>query len=97
MTRLPGWRVRRARPGRLHAAPASSSSYLERYAASFGAPVVDGHRRCSSVAAAAGDGYRVVTDAGTWRARHVVIATGPVRRAARPGRASARLARVVHG
>ena len=37
MTRLPGWRYRRRRPGRLPVA-ARSSRQLERYAASFDAP-----------------------------------------------------------
>ncbi|MET0524506.1 MAG: NAD(P)/FAD-dependent oxidoreductase [Nocardioides sp.] len=50
-------------------------NHLERYAASFAAPVASSaHVR--EVVSMDG-GYRVDTDAGTWRARHVVIATGP--------------------
>ena len=40
----------------------------------------------SSTLAAGGDGYAVATDRGTWRARHVVIATGPHGVPRRPGR-----------
>ena len=48
--------------------------YLDRYAASFPAPVEDG----TSVLAleAASSGYRVTTDRGVWEAPSVVIATG---------------------
>jgi len=49
--------------------------YLERYAASFSAPVLSGVR--VEEVSAVGDRYRVVTDCATWLARHVVIATGP--------------------
>ena len=49
--------------------------YLERYAASFSAPVLAGVR--VEEVSAVGDRYRVVTDCATWLARHVVIATGP--------------------
>src|SRR3954469_5169549 len=49
--------------------------HLERYAASFAAPVETGVR--VHEVARTGTGYRVDTDAGTWLARHVVIATGP--------------------
>ena len=49
--------------------------HLERYAASFDAPVVSG--ACVREVAGTDDGYLVETDAGTWRAHHVVIATGP--------------------
>ena len=49
--------------------------HLERYAASFGAPVVTAAQvRQVSLA---GRGYQVHSDAGTWYARRVVIATGP--------------------
>ena len=74
MTRLPGW---------VYAGPDSDGfmsaarfvRHLEGYAASFGAPLRSG----TSVVEvnASGDGYVVVTDRGTWRARHVVLATGP--------------------
>ena len=74
MTRLPGWR---------YAGPASEGfmpvaelvDHLERYAASFSAPV---HGDTTVLAVTEGGrGYRVVTDRGTWHTRHVVIATGP--------------------
>lgn len=74
MARLPGW---------VHVGPDSDGfmsasqfvRYLERYAASFGAPVLSGVRVVE--VSAAGEGYRVVTDSATWQARHVVVATGP--------------------
>jgi putative flavoprotein involved in K+ transport len=82
MARLPGW---------AHVGPDSDGfmsasrfvNYLERYAASFGAPVLAGVR-VVEVSAAAG-GYRVVTDCATWHARHVVVATGPGGRPRVPG------------
>ena len=48
---------------------------LDRYAGTLDVPVLTG----TSVleVSASGDGYRVVTDQGTWRARRVVVATGP--------------------
>ena len=49
--------------------------HLEHYAASFDAPVVTGGACSSSPARTTG--YRVQSDAGSWHARHVVIATGP--------------------
>jgi putative flavoprotein involved in K+ transport len=74
MTRLPGWH---------YAGPDSEGymtaegliGYLERYAASFAAPVHDGTTVLEVTAAQ--PGFRVVTDQGTWRCRHVVVATGP--------------------
>jgi putative flavoprotein involved in K+ transport len=78
MTRLPGWSYSGPDPdGYLSAR--SFIGYLEAYAASFGAPVVD-EAEVHEVAATGGEGarrYRVVTSRGTWHARHVVIATGP--------------------
>ena len=78
MTRLPGWSYTGADPdGYLSAA--SLVRHLELYAASFGAPVLR-HTTVLEVAAVQGPGrarFRVVTDAGTWYARNVVIATGP--------------------
>ncbi len=51
---------------------------LEEYAATFAAPVVDGTTVKGVCASGRGPSrYVVTTDAGTWRARHVVIATGP--------------------
>jgi putative flavoprotein involved in K+ transport len=74
MTRLPGWCY--TGPDKEGYMPAGGLAvFLERYAASFGAPVLAG----VSVEAvrSAGPGYEVVTDHGSWRSRHVVIATGP--------------------
>jgi putative flavoprotein involved in K+ transport len=78
MTRLPGWSYAGPDPdGYLGAG--ELVGLLEEYAASFGAPVVEG----ATVLAieAIGDDprrrYRVVTSLGTWQARHVVVATGP--------------------
>ena len=56
-------------------------AYLERYAASFGAPVEAGVRveRVAPAAATDGDGgpgFRLETSAGAMRARAVVVATG---------------------
>jgi putative flavoprotein involved in K+ transport len=78
MTRLPGRCYTGSDPdGYLSAA--DLVRHLEQYAASFGAPVLP-HTTVVEVAAidAAGRArFRVVTDAGTWHARNVVIATGP--------------------
>jgi putative flavoprotein involved in K+ transport len=78
MTRLPGWSYRGADPdGYLSAG--SFIRYLEAYAASFDAPVVEGAtvHEVAADAGRPGARYRVVTSRGTWHARHVVIATGP--------------------
>jgi len=79
MTRLPGWSYAGHDPDG-YLSVGSFIGYLEAYAASFGAPVVDG-ATVHEVAAAAGGNparrYRVVTSSGTWHARHVVLATGP--------------------
>ena len=48
---------------------------LEQYAGTFDVPVLTGTSVLEVSATA--DDYRVVTDQGTWRARRVVIATGP--------------------
>src|SRR4051794_20691781 len=75
MTRLPGWYPGGRDLERFLTAP-ELTTYLERYAASFGAPVVSG-TTVQRVVAARDGGYEVRTDRGTWRARHVVVATGP--------------------
>jgi len=81
LTRLPGW---------CYTGPSSDGymsagefvDYLERYAKAFGAPV---ETRTTVLAVAPQTfGYQVVTDKGTWRTRHVVIATGPHGRARVP-------------
>ena len=79
MTRLPGWSYAGPDPDG-YLSVGAFVGYLEAYAASFGAPVVDGTRPCSPSRPPAADParrYRVVTSRGTWHARHVVIATGP--------------------
>lgn len=74
MARLPHWAHTGPDPDGFMSA-SQLVHYLERYAASFGAPVHTGVRVLEVSAAA--EGYRVVTDAATWLARHVVVATGP--------------------
>ena len=80
MTRLPGLPWRGEDPdGYLPAR--DLAAHLERYAASFRAPVV-GRTTVEAVTAlarwATGSArYAVVTDRGVWRARHVVVASGP--------------------
>lgn len=75
MTRLPGWHHGGPDPHGFMSA-ARFVDHLERYAESFGAPVVGGTTVLELTRATAG-GYRLLTDRGTWHARHVVIATGP--------------------
>jgi putative flavoprotein involved in K+ transport len=78
MTRLPGWRYDGPDPdGYLSAA--AFADFLHDYATSFRAPVI-GSVTVEDVSPAepgSGHGYVVVTDAGVWRARQVVLATGP--------------------
>ena len=74
MTRLPGWWYGGADPDG-YMSGARFTHFLERYAASFDAPVVGG--TAVRELSAAADGYRVDTDNGGWHARQVVIATGP--------------------
>ncbi|MDR7251382.1 putative flavoprotein involved in K+ transport [Nocardioides sp. BE266] len=79
MTRLPGWSYTGSDPDG-YLSVGSFVGYLEAYAASFGAPVVDGatvHEVAAVPGASPARRYRVVTSRGTWHARHVVIATGP--------------------
>ena len=75
MTRLPGWQHDGADPDGFMSA-SRFVRYLERYAESFDSPVVGGTTVHELSQASSGD-IGVVTDRGTWRARHVVIATGP--------------------
>ena len=75
MTRLPGWRYRG--PDQEGFMPKDELvQHLERYAA--GSPLELGDA-VHSVTASDG-GYRVVTAARSWQARHVVVATGPTGR-----------------
>jgi putative flavoprotein involved in K+ transport len=73
MSRLPGWSYRGPDPAGFMSA-AGVADYLHDYAAAFGAPVVSG----AAVRAVhrSGDGYLVVSDAGRWQAKAIVIATG---------------------
>ena len=73
MTRLPGFAYDGPDPGGYLRVP-EVVRFLERYAAHSRAPVVTG----AAVVAlrSAVDGYDVLTEAGTWRARAVVMATG---------------------
>ena len=78
MMRLPGWQYRPRSPEGYSSA-GDFVSLLDRYAGSFDAPVVDSTNveEVSLAPRPAGHPYLVVTDRGTWRTRHVVIATGP--------------------
>jgi putative flavoprotein involved in K+ transport len=78
MTRLPSWSYAGPDPDGYLSAP-SLVQLLLGYAASFGAPVLQ-YTTVLEVTAVQGPGrtrFRVVTDAGTWYARDVVVATGP--------------------
>jgi len=74
LNRLPAWQTAGDPEGFL-----SSGEFvgqLESYAASFDAPVLTGTTVTSLTTAPSG-GYEVRTDHATWRARSVVVATGP--------------------
>jgi putative flavoprotein involved in K+ transport len=78
MTRLPGWCYSGPDPDGYLSSPALVD-HLERYAASFTAPVITG-TAVVGVVSSTGPGparFRVVTEAGTWHAGNVVVATGP--------------------
>jgi putative flavoprotein involved in K+ transport len=74
MTRLPDHRYDGDDPDGYMTAGELTARF-DRYATSFGAPVLD-RTPVRSVRAAGPDGYLVVTEDGTWRARNVVVATG---------------------
>ncbi len=77
MTRLPGWSYEGPDPDGYLAA-GEFVDHLQRYANSFGAPVVDGTTvEEVRVSGRGGSRYAVATDRGTWYADNVVIATGP--------------------
>jgi putative flavoprotein involved in K+ transport len=82
MTRLPG-SAHLGEDPEGYLAAADLVSHLEHYATSFAAPVET--EVCVERVAIAGDDYLVSTDRGTWRARHVVVATGPWGRPHIPG------------
>jgi putative flavoprotein involved in K+ transport len=76
MTRLPGWELRGPDPdGYLSAT--GFTDLLVRYAASFDAPVIERTAVEALSAAPDGGGFLISTDRGGWRARTVVVATGP--------------------
>jgi putative flavoprotein involved in K+ transport len=78
MTRLPGWCYTGLDPEGFLSRD-ELVRYLERYAGSFRAPVV-ADTTVIKIVASDGPGrarFRVATEAGTWDARHVVVATGP--------------------
>ena len=78
MTRLPGSCYTGPDPDG-YASAADLVARLERYAESFGAPLVTG-TTVLEVSTATRPGlarFRIVTDAEIWQARNVVVATGP--------------------
>ncbi len=78
MTRLPGWFYTGPDPDG-YLSSAELIHHLERYAASFQAPVIP-QTNVLEIALAHGRArarFRAVTDTDTWHARHVVVATGP--------------------
>jgi putative flavoprotein involved in K+ transport len=81
MSRLPGHRYTGTDPDGFMTAR-ETAGYLQAYGASFTAPVRTGVD--VREVRAAGAGYRVVTDAGSWSATSVVVATGAADRPARP-------------
>ena len=74
MTRLPGWYAG-GDPDAYWAA-GRFARHLDEYAASFGAPVMAG-AGVERLTAGPAETYDLRTDRATWRARSVVIATGP--------------------
>jgi putative flavoprotein involved in K+ transport len=76
MTRLPDHSYRGSEPDSFMSAM-GFIRYLEQYADSFGAPVVSNTAVLELSRAAADGAYQLITDRGSWQARHVVIATGP--------------------
>ena len=77
MTRLPGWSYEGPDPDGYLAA-GEFVDHLQGYAASFGAPVVDGTTvEQVRFSGRGGARYAVTTDRGTWYADNIVLATGP--------------------
>jgi len=58
-------------------------AYLERYAASFAAPVRTG-TTIRTVSGGNGAGYEIDTDQGAWHARHLVLTCGAYQKPVRP-------------
>jgi putative flavoprotein involved in K+ transport len=74
MNRLPGWHTAGDPDGFLSAR--EFVRQLDGYAVSFDAPVLTG-TRVDRLTSGPGGTYDVHTDHGTWRAKSVVVATGP--------------------
>jgi putative flavoprotein involved in K+ transport len=73
MSRLPGWSYDGTDPDGYMSA-SEVVAYLDRYARSFGAP--DEAETTVEAVERIGERFMVPTDQGTWRADHVVVATG---------------------
>src|ERR1700733_2562223 len=91
-SRLPGYRYQGDEPGGFMTMP-EVIDYLSTYATAIDAPVEE-HTEVLSVRQSA-DGFVVSTGAGEWRARTVVIASGPYHAAEVPDFAGAVPAGVV--
>jgi len=78
MTRLPGWCYTGPDPDG-YLSSTELVGHLEGYAASFHAPVITNSTvlEISGMHGPGGARFRVITDGGTWHARHVIVATGP--------------------
>lgn len=81
-SRLPGYSYQGDEAGGFMTMP-EVVDYLSTYAATIGAPVEE-HSEVSSVRRGA-DGFVVTTSAGEWRARSVVVASGPYHAVEVPG------------
>jgi putative flavoprotein involved in K+ transport len=81
-SRLPGYSYRGDEPGGFMTMP-EVIDYLSTYAATIDAPVEE-HTEVSSLRQR-GDGFVVTTSAGEWRARTVVVASGPYHAVEIPG------------
>ena len=75
LSRLPGYRYQGDDPDGYMSMP-EVVEYLTGYAAAIDAPVRTGTEVCALRAAAAGDGYVVITTDGEWQAPSVIIASG---------------------
>jgi putative flavoprotein involved in K+ transport len=85
MTRLPCWHYTGPDPDG-YLSSGALVRHLERYAASFHAPIVPETDVLEiSIRSPGCARFCVVTDSGTWHSRHVVVATGPHGRPHLPG------------
>jgi len=76
MNRLPGWEHHPTAPD-AYLNAGGFVRLLDRYVASFDAPVIESANVEDVSLAPSGQSYLVVTDRETWHTRHVVVATGP--------------------